>query len=180
MWETRWRVEMCTYLLCVLFSFEGLPLNGNFQDNNVNVYTLYCHRFEHDARLLSCRERKRCHVEQCGLFIWIGCWVSAGNLLFIKSARLIAKQVVGNIGVFCLTVAEKVQLARKRPTLYFDCNWKNILFWQRHTMEQWEIVISLVSDIDKWFFCTYFCYTPALYFTEMYWNNVLRHKKSLP
>lgn len=57
---------MCTYLLCVLFSFEGLPLNGNFQDNNVNVYTLYCHRFEHDARLLSCRQRKRCHVEQCG------------------------------------------------------------------------------------------------------------------
>lgn len=66
MWETRWRVEMCTYLLCVSFSFEGLPLNGNFRDNNVNVYTLFCSRFEHDACLLSCRQRKRCHVDQCG------------------------------------------------------------------------------------------------------------------
>ena len=69
MWETRWRVEMCTYLLCVSFSFEGLPLNGNFQDNNVNVYTLYCHRFEHDACLLSADSVNAATWNSAGLFI---------------------------------------------------------------------------------------------------------------
>ena len=88
MWETRWRVEMCAYLLCVSFSFEGLPLNGNLRDNNVNVYTLYCRRFEHDACLLSCRQRKRCHVEQCEAVYLNRLLSFRWKFTLIKSTRL--------------------------------------------------------------------------------------------
>ena len=88
MLETRWRVEMCTYLLCVSFSFEGLPLNGNFRDNNVNVYTLYCHRFEHYACLLSCWQRKRCHVEQCGAVYLNRLLSFHWKFTLVKSTRL--------------------------------------------------------------------------------------------
>ena len=42
----------------------------------------------------------------------------------------LANQAVGNIGVFCLTVAEKVQWARKTNFVFGMQNWKNILFWQ--------------------------------------------------
>ena len=133
MWETRWRVEMCTYLLCVSFSFEGLPLNGNFRDNNVNVYTLYCRRFEHDACLLSFRQRKRCHVDQCGA-VYLNRlnqpgWKVSKETMEREYGSL-ANQAVGNIGVFCLTVAEKVQWARKTNFVFGMQNWKNILFWQ--------------------------------------------------
>ena len=144
MWETRWRV-MCTYLLCVSFSFEGFPLNGNFRDNNVNVYTLYCHRFEHVVCLLPCRQRKRCHVEQCGAVYLNRLLSFRWKFTLIRSTRLesfqrdhgrereygwLANQAVGNIGVFCLTVAENVQWARKTNFVFGMRNWKNILFWQ--------------------------------------------------
>ena len=77
---------------------------------NVNVYTWYCHRFEHDAGFLSWRQRRVNAVtwNSARLFIWIGCWVG-----------LLAKQVVGDIGVFCLTVTEKTQLARKNDFLFW-------------------------------------------------------------
>ena len=77
---------------------------------NVNVYTWYCHRFEHDAGFLSWRQRRVNAVtwNSARLFIWIGCWVG-----------LLAKQVVGDIVVFCLTVTEKKQLARKNDFLFW-------------------------------------------------------------
>ena len=142
MWETRWRVEMCTYLLCVSFSFEGLPWNGNFQDNNVNVYTLYCHRFEHYACILSCWQCKRCYVEQCGA-VYLSrllsfCW----KFTLVKSTRLkISKKTMGReYGLLAKQVVEILEcfvwLWQKRcngwgrPTLYFECNSKNIRFWQ--------------------------------------------------
>ena len=77
---------------------------------NVNVYTWYCHRFEHDAGFLSWRQRRVNAVtwNSARLFIWIGCWVG-----------LLAKQVVGDIVVFCLTVTEKKQLARKKDFLFW-------------------------------------------------------------
>ena len=44
----------------------------------------------------------------------------------------LAKQVVGSIGVFCLTETGKEQYIRRElPTLHFECNWKNTLFDKR-------------------------------------------------
>ena len=144
MGETRWRVEMCTYLLCVSFSFEGLPLNGNFRDNNENVYTLYCHRFEHDVCLLSCRQCKRCHVDQCGAVYLNRLLSFRWKFTLIRSTRLES---------FQRDHGERVRLASESSSwkywsVLFDCGRKgaigeeetNFVFWLQ--LEKYPLLVK--------------------------------------
>ena len=62
------------------------------------------------------------------LFIWIG---------------LLAKQVVGDIGVFCLTVTEKKQLARKNDFVFWIQRDKHPLL--RPILIYWNLEASLHS-----------------------------------
>ena len=130
---------MCTYLLCVPFSFEGFPLNGNFRDNNVNVYTLYCLRFEQNACLFSCRQRKRCHVDQCGA-VYLNRLNQPGWKVSKETMEReygwLANQAVGNIGVFCLTVAEKVQFGEEDQFCIWNAKLEKHPLLARHTMEK--------------------------------------------
>ena len=45
------------------------------------------------------------------------------------------------IGVFCLTGQERKNWG-ERPTLYFECNWKNIPFTKRERTKIFRVIVS--------------------------------------
>lgn len=58
------------YLIVVKGTFRfRLKISTSMEISEITMLTFtlnwYYHRFEHDACLLSCCQRKRCHVEQC-------------------------------------------------------------------------------------------------------------------